>query len=173
LWTEISVRVLYSVRLKGSTVHNLGHAVSADFKKIKEFVVLFGGFWRSALMLSSQLLLGLSGFLYHSHQWDWITLNMDRTSALFEFYELGLAYICDICNEFIMNTVSGIVTASSVSLWLNDIKTWNQFPLDGTPWKQTKSFLHNFLVNRYGFYVVLRPLHIFTKCDSFSSPDIF
>ena len=48
------------------------------------------------------------------------TLNMDRTSVLSEFYELSLAYIRDICNEFILNTVSG---TNSASLWLNDIQT--------------------------------------------------
>lgn len=146
---------------------------SLIFKKIKEFVILFGGFWSSILMLPSQICLGLPGSLYHSRQWDWITLNMDCTSALSEIYELSLAYICNICNELILNTVSGIMTASSVSLWLNDIQTWNQFPLDCSPWKQTKSFLHSFLANRYGFYVVLRLLHRFTKCDSCSSSDTF
>lgn len=130
-------------------------------------------FWKISFNVFFSVMPGSSGF---SVPFTSVKLNYakhGRTSALSEFYELSLAYICDICNEFILNTVSGIMTASSVSLRLNDIQNWSQFPLDCSPWKQTKPFLHSFLANRYGFYVILRFLHRFTKCDSCWSPDNF
>jgi len=116
-------------------------------------------------MLSSQLCLALPGFLYHSL--TSVRLNYAKHGPYFctiWVLRTSLAYICDICNEFILNTVSGIMANSSVSLWLDDIQTWNQFPLDCSPWKQTKPFLLSLLAYRYGFCVVLRLLHGFTMC---------